>query len=117
MNEPTPRRGIKSFSSIISMFRALDPLLSIQVIDVFLEVARARDGEIETRDLPDRVGLSQSSTNRALTYLAEHDWKDKSKPGLGLIEHHVSTMDRRQRLARLTGKGKMLVKKIEEAYS
>lgn len=108
---------MKGLAKTLELFRELDPTLPSQVIAVFLEIANAEDGELETRDLPDRVGLAQSSVNRALTYLSDRHWSDKDKPGLQLIEHRLHPLDRRQRIAVLSPKGKTFVRKIEEYLS
>lgn len=110
--EPAVRRMARA----INLFRAMDNTIPSQVISVFLEVAASGE-EIETRLLPDRVGLTQTSVSRAILYLSDTDWKDKNKPGLRLIVRHVGQRDARQRVVGLTSKGRRLVGKIEAALS
>ena len=109
------KKPISMVHQAVELFRTLDPYLPSQVISVFLEVA-ANDGPVETRDLPKKLGMPQSSVNRALTTLAETHWKDREKPGLFLLEHRVSPLDRRQRLVQLTPKGKKMVADIERLF-
>ena len=108
INEPAVERLAKA----INLFRAMDNTIPSQVVSVFLEVAANNEG-IEARRLPPRVGLTQASVSRALLYLADTDWKDKSKPGLRLIVRQTSARDARQRVVQLTPKGQRLVREIE----
>lgn len=96
----------------ISLFRNLDSELPTQVVSIFLAIARK--GECYTRELPDSVGLSTSAVNRGLTYLGDHHWRDRSKAGLKLVAQRVDPMDRRQRIAELTPRGRSIVKQLEE---
>ena len=103
---------------LIALFRDLDPYLPSQTIDVFLTVAsRAGDHGLETREIPALTDLAQSSTNRALTYLGETHWKDRSKPGLNLLQFRPKPQDRRHVLASLTPKGRRLAGRIEELFA
>lgn len=106
------RVGLRKLSKTLDIFRGMDSDLPTQVIDVFLSIAQ-RD-EVYTRDLPDMVGLSQSSVNRAVTYLADAHWRDRNKPGLKLISMRIDPMDRRQRIVQLTARGKHVATQLEE---
>ena len=106
--------AVERLANAINLFRAMDNTIPSQVVSVFLEVAASSEG-IEARRLPCRVGLSQASVSRALLYLADTDWKDKSKPGLRLIVRRNSARDARQRVVQLTPKGRRLVREIEAA--
>lgn len=106
---------VERLAKAIDLFRAMDNTIPSQVVSVFLEVAANSEG-IETRRLPRRVGLTQASVSRALLYLADTDWKDKSKPGLRLIVRRTSARDARQRIVQLTPKGRRLVREIEAAF-
>ena len=58
--------------------------------------------------------MTQSSVNRALIYLQDTHWKDRTKPGLRLIVQKVHPLDARQRITTLTPRGHKLVQQIEE---
>lgn len=108
----TGDRGVKRMARAIDLFREMDNTIPSQVISVFLEVAGFPDG-IETRQLPDRVRLTQASVSRAILYLSDTHWKDKSKTGLHLILRRAGSQDARQRVVKLSPKGRRLVRKIE----
>jgi len=93
--------AVERLAKAINLFREMDNTIPSQVISVFLEVASSHDG-VETRSLPERVGLSQASVSRAILHLAETNWMGKNKPGLRLITTRVSGKDARQRIAALT---------------
>lgn len=86
------------------------------MISVYLEIAASEDG-IETRLLPERVGLTQASVSRALLYLSETDWPDTSKSGLDLVVRRVSARDARQRVVELSPKGRKLARRLEAVLS
>ena len=109
----TLAKSLMKLDRCIDLFRSMDNGLSSQVISVFLAVARSR-GSIETRDLPTKTGLSQSSVNRSLTYLQEHHWKDPDKPGLRLVNQKVHPLDARMRVVELTIRGRKVADQIEE---
>ncbi|WP_339773307.1 hypothetical protein [uncultured Pseudosulfitobacter sp.] len=97
----------------IEILRRLDPELPMSVLVTFFTLA---DGEpIEVRDLLQRVDLSSSALNRALTYLGDAHWQRTSKKmGLGLVQQTISPEDRRVRIACLSPKGRAIIKQIEE---
>jgi len=98
---------------VVSLFRQMDPIMPSQVVSVFLAIARSKE-PLETRLLPNKVGLSQSAVNRALTYLQDTHWKDRTKPGLKLIAYRPHPMDARQRLASLSPRGHQVAAEIRE---
>lgn len=104
--------AVMRMARALDLFRAMDNTMPSQVISVFLEIAASPDG-IETRLLPERVGLTQASVSRAIHYLAETNWKDRRKPGLHLIVRRINPEDARQRIAALTLKGRSLAQQIE----
>lgn len=107
--------AIRKADQIINLFRGMDNTIPSQVISVFLAVAKVSlDEELETRRIPEKVGLSHAATQRALTYLGDTHWKDKEKPGLNLTTYRVSLRDARQRVVELTPKGRKLVHQIDE---
>lgn len=110
-----PRSAVRKLSRALDLFRAMDPELPTQVIEVFCTIAQ--HDEVQTRDLPDMTGLTQSSVNRAVTYLADHHWRDRSKTGLKLIAQRTDPMDRRQRVVSLTPKGVKLSRQLEEIFN
>lgn len=108
--------AVTRLAKAVNLFREMDNTMPSQVISVFLEVASSHHG-VETRSLPERVGLSQASVSRAILYLAEADWVGKNKPGLRLVTSRVSRKDARQRIVTLTPKGRSLARQIERVLS
>ena len=105
--------ALAKLDRLIDLFRAMDQTLPTQVVSVFLAIARSEE-PLETRRIPNMCGMTQSSVNRALTYLQHVHWSIKGKPGLKLITQKVSMLDARQREATLTPKGHQMAAKIEE---
>ena len=101
---------------VIDILRSLDADIPISVIVTFLSLS---DGEeIEVRDLQQKVDISVSALNRALTYLGDSHWsKSSKKGGLGLVVQRISPEDRRVRIAQLTPKGQRVINLIEGALS
>lgn len=106
------QQAAKKMARAIELFRALDNTIPSQAISVYLEIAASEDG-IETRLLPERVGLTQASVSRALLYLSETNWHDTGKPGFSLVVRRVSAKDARQRVAELSPTGRRLARRLE----
>lgn len=115
MTEPNVAQMARKLFLALETLRSLDPNLPVNFVQVFLAVAAApRDKGIETRALPERVDLSNSAVNRAVTYLGDRHWKTPDRPGLGLVECKVDPYDRRMRIAKLTPKGQRVVDNMRE---
>jgi len=78
----------------------------------FLYVASHRDEIIETRDLVQALGMTQSSLNRSLRSLAKRSYIHEE--GFGLLEINTSPNDERQRVVTLSPKGLELAMRMEE---
>jgi len=109
---PTSKQ-LKPLQRCINSIRTLDDRMPIGVIVVLIALS---DGEeIEVRDLQGELDMTVQSIFRALTYLGDQHWNKKSnKGGLNLVEQRIHPEDRRLRLAKLTPKGTMFVKQLEE---
>jgi DNA-binding MarR family transcriptional regulator len=108
--------NVRKLTRAVSILRMQDPNMPMSVVLTFLLVAGHREPEIEVRELHEKSGLTQSALNRAITQLGESHWsRTSSKGGLGLVEQTISPEDRRVRIARLTQKGRSVLKALEGA--
>lgn len=112
---PPPHTLARKMFLVLDLFRDLDPNLAPTFMQVFFAVAEAPlEKGLETRALPQRLELSHSAINRAVTYMGERHWKSPDRPGLNLFRVEMDPYDRRQRIAKLTAKGRKLLERINE---
>lgn len=95
---------------IIIKFRSLEPDLSFPEAHVLLLVALAGDDGISLTDIAERSELGLSTVSRHAAALGKINRKHEE--GLQLIQTHEDPMERRRRLATLTGKGKAFMTQI-----
>lgn len=95
---------------IVSKFRQLDPELSFPEAHVLLIVSLADSSGISLTDIADKAGLGLSTVSRHVSYLGKINRKHEE--GLNLIQTHEDPMERRRRLATLTGKGRAFVNQL-----
>jgi DNA-binding MarR family transcriptional regulator len=97
---------LRTFIELLEHFRALDRELPIQYAVSFLHIAM-KDGAISITDLEKLVHLSQSATSRNVQALSK-TFK-AGVPGHNLVEARENIDDRREKLLRLTPRGKQLL--------
>lgn len=85
---------------------------TVNHLSIFLYIASRGDEVIETRDLPDALGMKQTTINRSIRSMADRSYIHEV--GFGLLRQSVNMTDERQRIVELTPKGKMLAKQMEE---
>lgn len=85
---------------------------TINHLQIFLYIAARPDKVIETRELPDVLGLSQTTINRSIRSMADRSYIHEV--GFGLLRQSISPTDERQRIVELTPKGKQLALQMEE---
>ncbi|MEO0911601.1 MAG: hypothetical protein AAFY59_01210, partial [Pseudomonadota bacterium] len=81
---------------------------------IALFLAIAENGEVDSRDAADLVGISNQAANRFLSFLSDKNTTSDRKPPLRLIDYRVHPDDRRLRVATLSTRGRQLVTQIEE---
>lgn len=89
--------------------RALEPSLPISHLFTFLAItARDRNNNkgVAMRDFEQALGLTQSSTSRAVATLSSTTYLQTTGPNL--VESYKDGLDRRARLVRLTPAGRRL---------
>ena len=85
---------------------------TINHLSIFLYIAARGDEVIETRELPDALGMTQTTINRSIRSMADRSYIHEV--GFGLLRQSVNPSDERQRIVELTPKGKVLAKQMEE---
>jgi DNA-binding transcriptional ArsR family regulator len=89
------------------------------IINTFLGVViwgehQGSKGEpLTLKELSERVGLPYTTVSRHLRYLG--DYERLGVPGLGLVRTDIYPLNRRQKVATLTPKGKALASRLEHA--
>ena len=73
---------------------------------VFLYIAAHNDSVIETRELPDALGMTQTTVNRCMRSMADRSYIHET--GFKLLRITINPKDERQRIVELTAKGKQL---------
>jgi DNA-binding MarR family transcriptional regulator len=106
-------RVVKSTLNAFKPFRSLRATMPMQYVTTFLAVAADEDQNVTT--YAKRVGISQSLMTRHLSDLGAINRSHKE--GFGLVEADVDAMDRRNRLIRLSAKGKHVVHEICGAFA
>lgn len=107
----------------VEEFRKLDPVMPAQMIAHFLIIADRCDAvsdrsfdHLSMKELSNLTGMSQSSTSRIVQYFGKV-WKtskEGSVSGLDLVEAYENPEERRQKLVRLTPKGKRIAQSLRE---
>lgn len=95
---------------IVRKFRELDPDASFAVAQVLLLVASAGDEGVSLTDIADKAGLGLSTVSRHVAHLGKINRHHQE--GLNLIQTHEDPMERRRRLATLTGKGRAFMNQL-----
>lgn len=108
------RARIKAILRIVQTFRKMDSDLPPQYIETFLLVALHEP--ITQTDLAARIGVSQSSTSRAVGVLGSYGRRvgDKQYPGLQLVMSMEDPTERRRKIVRLAPRGHALAKELAE---
>jgi len=104
----TGPRGLRELFRSIEVLRELRAEMPMQMASVFLMIAM-KPG-IHQRDLPDLLGLSQSSVSRNVSALAA--MTRQGTPGLGLVEQRLGGLGWRTPELHLTQAGKMLARRL-----
>lgn len=105
------RETVKSMFNALKPFRKVRETIPLQYVITFLIVAAEENQNVST--YATRAGISQSLMTRHLSDLGSVNRYHEE--GFGLVEAYEDLMDRRNRLIRLTAKGKSVVWEICEA--
>ncbi len=106
------QRGmLKSLYNALRPFRSVRETMPLQYVTAFLLVAQ--DEHQNVTEYAKRAGTSQSLMTRHLADIGEVNRYHEE--GMGLVEAYDDLMDRRNRLVRLSAKGKHVVWEMGEA--
>lgn len=107
----TTSQTLVKFQRALAAFRMLLPDGTMNHLYLFLEIAN-EGGPIETRDLPDRLHMTQTTINRTMHTLADGSYVRPD--GLRLVKVSVSAYDARQRVVQLTPRGQQVAANLRE---
>jgi DNA-binding MarR family transcriptional regulator len=110
---PEQKVLLKNMLNALSPFKTLRPTMPLQYVTAFMCVA-LNEGENVTW-YAQELDISQSLMTRHLADLGTVNRYHEE--GFGLIEGYDDLMDRRNRLMRLTSKGRNLVGHIARAHA
>ncbi|MCB5203175.1 MarR family winged helix-turn-helix transcriptional regulator [Neorhizobium sp. T786] len=105
---PKRIRGLRELFERLEVFRELRSEMPMQTASVFLAIAM-RQGLLQ-RDLPDILGLSQSSISRNVHALSANN--RHGKPGLGLVIQRVGPLGAKSPVLHLTKAGKAFAARL-----
>ena len=106
--KPKTGSGLRDLFRSIEVFRELNAEMPMQTASMFLMVAM-KPG-VHQRDLPDLLGLSQSSISRNLQVLGNAN--RQGKPGLGLVEQRIGSLGGKTPELHLTQAGKAMARRL-----
>lgn len=105
-------RLLKGQLNALNPFHKLLETMPLQYVTAFLLVAAAPDQNVT--EYAKRAGTSQSLMSRHLADIGAVNRHHEE--GFGLVELYEDVMDRRNKLVRLTAKGKGIVREMCEAF-
>ena len=109
---PEQQRLIKAAVRGFGAFRGVRETMPLQYVTTFLLVAYEEN--LNVTEYAKRAGISQSLMTRHLADLGSVNRYHEE--GMGLVEGYEDMMDRRNRLVRLTPKGKTVLYRFTEAF-
>ena len=86
--------------------------ITANMIAVFCYIAARSDKVLETRHLPEQLGLPQTTINRLVRTMADRSYCRED--GLKWLRVSTDPQDERQRIVEVTPKGRMLAQRIRE---
>ncbi|UYW26422.1 hypothetical protein OKC48_24720 [Methylorubrum extorquens] len=89
--------------ALLRGFVTIDKNIEAQTMKVFLAVAHK--GQCVAIDLERKLGLTNATVSRNITYWSDAIQKKTGEPGPGYIERRPNPRDRRYKLLRLTEDG------------
>jgi DNA-binding MarR family transcriptional regulator len=105
-------QGIRKAIRLLEEFRKLDQELQMQAAVTFLLIAEAGDEGIRQLDLQNRLGMSQASASRNVALLTKVHWRGPKYEGHDLVAREEDPNDRRNKIVRLTARGRRFLSTI-----
>lgn len=98
--------------AVMDEFTAEHYKITANMVAVFCYIAARPDKIIETRHLPEALGLPQTTINRLVRTMADRSYVREE--GLKWLRITTDAQDERQRIVGITSKGRMLANRIKE---
>ena len=105
-------KSITKLQAVMDVFTAEHYKITANMIAVFCFVADRSDKIIETRHMPEELGLPQTTINRLVRTMADRSYLREE--GLKWLRITTDMQDERQRIVELTPKGRALANKVRE---
>jgi len=105
-------KSMIKLQAVMDVFTDEHYKITANMIAVFCYLAARSDKIIETRHLPEELGLPQTTINRLVRTMADRSYLREE--GLKWLRITTDMQDERQRIVELTPKGRALANKIRE---
>ena len=105
-------KSMTNLQAVMEIFTTEHHKITANMIAVFCFVAARPDKIIETRHMPEELGLPQTTINRLVRTMADRSYLREE--GLKWLRVTVDPLDERQRIVELTAKGRVLANKVRE---
>lgn len=105
-------KSMIKLQAIMDVFTGEHYKITANMIAVFCYLAARSDKVIETRHLPEALGLPQTTINRLVRTMADRSYLREE--GLKWLKVRTDIHDERQRIVEMTQKGHALASKIRE---
>lgn len=116
MAAPSDNKRVRAFFEANRLLMEIKAEMPISIVNTFLGCFLWRFNEqqagapITILELSEKIGLPYTTVSRHLRYLG--DWERTDVPGCGLVETEVYTLNRRQKIVKLTTKGKRIMDRL-----
>jgi len=105
-------KSMTKLHAVMEVFTAEHYKITANMISVFCFVAARSDKIIETRHMPEELGLPQTTINRLVRTMADRSYVREE--GLKWLRVTTDPQDERQRIVELTTKGRVLAHRVRE---
>lgn len=105
-------KGLQNVADAMSLMSDVYYKATINHLRVFCHIAANNDRVIHTNELPDALGMTQTTINRSMRSMADRSYIHET--GFKLLRISIDPTDERQRIVELTPKGKDLANAMSE---
>lgn len=102
--------SMEKLEKVMDLFTDEHYKITGNMMKVFAYIAARPDKVIETRHLPEELGLPQTTINRLVRTMADRSYLREE--GLKWLRLTTDAYDERQRIVEVTAKGRVLANKI-----
>jgi len=100
----------KAMFDVVNSFRKIGNEIQAQTMQTFLFIAMCENREIAMSSLAQRLGMSQASVSRNISYFMKTNRLHQAGPGF--LETREDPKERRRKLVKLTNKGHMFYEEL-----